>query len=221
MDFFPTPRICYKSMEKILKVTNNALEGTAGMGFFAIKALEENPNMKITLNEMNKDLYKFLEKNYKNNNITLTNKNFLDYPNNNNFDLIFLNPPFTLMGDKKFYFNFLFKGFKMMGESTAGYGRSMIFISPAIKDRMKVDDILLTEHILEKLSGKKLKDVLKILIPNNSYSDKDIKKIKKLEGDEYDEIEMYFPDQIIKIGECNDFSSTKINTDIYNMIYFN
>tara|TARA_R100000697_G_C5463465_1_gene200330 strand:- start:2925 stop:3722 length:798 start_codon:yes stop_codon:yes gene_type:complete len=221
MDFFPTPRICYKPMENILKNANNSLEGTAGLGFFAIKALEENPEMKITLNEMNKDLYSFLEKSYTDKNITLTNKNFLEYPNKNNFDLIFLNPPFTSGGDKRFYLNFLFKGFKMMNESSGGYGRSMIFISPPLKDRMKVDDILLNENIIEKASGKKLNDLLKILIPNNKFTDKDIKEIKKQDGDAYEEIETLLPDQTIKIGECNDFASTKIKTDIYHIIYLN
>ena len=219
MDFFPTPRICYEPMENILKNADNSLEATAGMGFFTIKALESNPDMKITLNEMNKGLYSFLQKSYTDKNITLTNKNFLEYPNKNSFDLIFLNPPFTLGGDKRFYFNFLFKGLKMMYESSGGYGRSIIFICPPIKEKMRIGDLLLDEHIIQKVSGKKLKDLLEILIPNNKFSEKEIEVLQKIDGDIYEELSLYLPDQIIKIGECDDFASTKIKTDIYHMIF--
>lgn len=220
MNFYPTPKNCYKSFRKILENSENALDGTAGLGFFGVEALEKNPKMKITFNELNNDLYKFLEMNYKDfPNVNVTNKDFLELPNKNDFDLIFLNPPFSDGGDKRFYLNFFFKACKMMKEntrySTSFTQHAMIFICPPLKNNLKIGCFLSLRDILNMTSFKKFKDILKMLEPTKKYSDKQIKEIMKVEGKDYDYINYnYFP-QMKKIGECNEFIGTKMSTDIY------
>jgi phospholipid N-methyltransferase len=98
--FFETPKEVVDLIYKEIKFNNwdNVLEPSAGRGNL-IKNLNLN-NITLTLVELDKDNYSFLQENYNNKNVSLYNKDFLEF-NQWNYDKIIANPPFAKSQDVK------------------------------------------------------------------------------------------------------------------------
>ncbi len=76
----------------------------------------------------------YIKKNY--NNVKVTNEDFIkkNY-DNNDFSLIFCNPPFTLGTNKTFYIDFLFKCFDILTKSKIKYEKNIFEKLITIKDQ--------------------------------------------------------------------------------------
>jgi predicted RNA methylase len=141
IDFYPTPKKCVDELIDALpsgfKPNNKGnnrqqqtkiLEGTAGIGNVAYFINQINPNYTIQANELNKGLYTLM-KNFLPSNIETTNKDFFNI--NEDYDIIFLNPPFgsVSQGTANFYFKFLLHALKILNDNKGGY---IMFISPPL-----------------------------------------------------------------------------------------
>jgi hypothetical protein len=115
-DFYPTPDE-YIDTDSIIK-SNNILEGTCGLGFVVRRIAEVNPAAKITAIEENSRAAvvgnKLLDGIAK-----LKEGDFFELPDKNDYDFIFLNPPFTSGYSKKdnFYIKFVIKLILMIDEN--------------------------------------------------------------------------------------------------------
>ena len=115
-DFYPTPDEYIDSDS--IKKSKNILEGTCGLGFVVRRILEINPTANITAIEENGRAVivgnKLLDDIAK-----ITEGDFFELPDKNNYDFIFLNPPFTSGYSKKdnFYIKFVIKLILMINEN--------------------------------------------------------------------------------------------------------
>jgi hypothetical protein len=144
IDFFPTPKICidvmFKALPKVYQSNVKILEGTAGIGNVAFYMNELFKNSKIVANELNKKLIKIMDL-FLPDNIDITNKNFFDIKQVDDFNIIFLNPPFGSTAEKTQFLwaKFLFHAIKLLNTKKKG-GGILLFICPRLINRNEVDD---------------------------------------------------------------------------------
>lgn len=223
-DFFPTPKDCLMKLLEgsLFKTFSKILEGTAGLGSITHTAHQLNPDAEIVAVEMSNVLAPLLKKLQPN--IKVMNKNFLEIPVStfNDVDCIILNPPFTNMGDKKFYLDFLFRGLNILNNSKVNGEKHLYFICPSLTENEKEDRIVLMENIVKKMSTKKIIDIVKYNIPDIELKDN---KIKPAMEDMYDVgaeeiLETFGSEQIQYKGKCEGFGGTKITASMYLFIVY-
>jgi|694.fasta_scaffold55560_2 hypothetical protein len=174
-DFVPTPKEFLKDFLEYAKdEENNILEPTCGLGHVIHEILKVNPKAKIIAYEFNKDFYDILLFLYPKNmypNITFYNKDFLKYAKNENFGLVFCNPPFTINNDKKYFYNFLIKCQELISQSKVNkFEILLFFISPPLYDSLKnAGDIVDWSKFISSISKNKIEDILDKKISNNEY----------------------------------------------------
>ena len=147
IDFYPTPKECVDTLLKgayIKNQTMNILEGTSGIGSVVYHMLTEfkkrtyNRDYSITSNEM-QPLYLDIQKKFiKDDKVTFMNKDFFKMDVYNNYDYIFLNPPFQ----KDLLLKFLLRGLQMINNSRQRGEIIMQFICPAGFMNWTQEDIL-------------------------------------------------------------------------------
>jgi hypothetical protein len=107
----------------------------------------------------------FTKEHYKN--VKVINADFITKSyDNNDFSLIFCNPPFSFGNNKTFYIDFLFKCFDVLTKSKIKYEKNIFFISPALNKNMKNGDIVFNSDLLSSLPKVK-KNSLHAYIPIN------------------------------------------------------
>ena len=226
-DFYPTPTKCIKVFEDVIKQARTILEPTAGLGYIVNEIRRYNPEAKITAIEWLSPFVSILRLLNPDVNINPDdNIDFLKYnPDKVNYDMIFINPPFTRGNDKRYYFDFLFHCLYLLNRDEAGVLTDLVFISPEIVDFNKYKDksIFLLQNILESsLLGKpKLKEILdryKI-----KYTAKDLDYIKKGDYDKGEDInnkldEIFGFQQGQFIDMCVGFGGTKTSAKMYHII---
>jgi predicted RNA methylase len=224
-DFFPTPKHCLMKLLEgsLFKTFSKILEGTAGLGSITHTAHQLNPDAEIVAVEMSKILAPLLKKLQPN--IKVMNKNFLEIPVStfNDVDCIILNPPFTNMGDKKFYLDFLFRGLNILNNSKVNGEKHLYFICPKLTgEDEKEDKIILMENIVKKMSKKKVIDIVKYNIPDIELKDNKIKPAMEDMDDEGAEeiLETFGSEQIQFKGRCQGFGGTKITASMYLFIVY-
>ena len=191
LDFYPTTQNCLENfkihlLENIDK-NDLILEPTAGIGSI-LHFLQKNKYNNLMSNELNEDFYKLLKTKFPS--VKHSNEDFLEYKVNvNNIKAIFCNPPFTKIGNKKYYLEFLFKCGEILQKSKTLGNKYIYFISP---------DITKNEPEKGYLYGSPL----------------DLLPAKKQE--KYEE---FVPEQIYKVGSCIDFPGTNIKANLYIMYY--
>lgn len=80
------------------------LEPSAGQGAISDKIIEANPNVKLHLVELDPINYKILSIKYSHNeNVLIWNQDFLDFESDFRYDIVIMNPPFSVEGDKDAY----------------------------------------------------------------------------------------------------------------------
>jgi hypothetical protein len=174
-DFVPTPKEFLKDFLDYAKdEENNILEPTCGLGHVIHEILKVNPKAKIIAYEFNKDFYDILLFLYPKNmypNITFYNKDFLKYAKNENFGLVFCNPPFTINNDKKYFYNFLIKCQELISQSKVNkFEILLFFISPPLYDSLKnAGDTVDWSKFISSISKNKIEDILDKKISNNEY----------------------------------------------------
>tara|TARA_R100000951_G_C2610825_1_gene171180 strand:- start:55 stop:594 length:540 start_codon:yes stop_codon:yes gene_type:complete len=161
--------------------------------------------------------------------VNVINKNFLKIPIDDfkNIDTIVCNPPFSNLGDKRFYYDFLFRCIAICNNSIDKGNKgehSLYFISPELMELqsfIKPNDTISPDKLYsdKRLSGKKLsqiiKDITGVKIPDN--------KVKQIminqEEEKYNEIYQLFDIQQLQyMGTCEGFGGTKIKASMYNFI---
>ena len=241
-DFFPTG---YEMVKQIFndgqfsKYEYDMLEGTAGIGGVGYWAKRINPNLNITMNELNKNNYDIMKLfNDEKDDIDLMNDDFFKLNNNRGYDLIFLNPPFGSIANKNpnFWFLFLLQALHLLKDVK---GPSYIlFISPQlIRPRQNADskDVQF-ESLFDLIKGyKQDNDQEGLLLANRwlnyinkfsgkSFTSTDIEKgFYDREGKLYDYIEDNFKIQYaVSVPlKSTDFGGTKLQAyytlfELYN-----
>lgn len=132
-DFFPTPEMCIEECEEEIKEAKNILDGTCGLGFPLYYMRKINKNANITGIEYNLTTSKVAQKIFKGSNIEVKRGDFFEVPIDNNYDHIFLNPPFTSGYSKqdKYFLKFLFYLFMMFDANDKLKYRTAQVIFPA------------------------------------------------------------------------------------------
>jgi 16S rRNA G966 N2-methylase RsmD len=203
-DFFPTSQKCLEHFNDYLRYIEkeeNILEPSAGIGSI-VHYLQKKGYKNIEANDFDKTMTDYIKKNY--NNVKVTNEDFIkkNY-DNNDFSLIFCNPPFTFGTNKTFYIDFLFKCFDILTKSKIKYEKNIFFICPQLTKNDKEGDIIYKSNLLNTLSKVKKNSLFK------QYN---------LNDDE--DYEDFFPNQILNIGSCQDFPGTKFKASLYHIIKF-
>ena len=223
-DFFPTPKHCLlKLLEgSLFKTFSKILEGTAGLGSITHTAHQLNPDAEIVAVEMSDILAPLLKKLQPN--IKVMHKNFLEIPVStfDDVDCIILNPPFSNMGDKRFYLDFLFRGLNILNNSKVNGEKHLYFICPSLTEDESEDRIVLMENIVKKMSKKKVIDIVKFNIPDIELKDN---KIKPAMEDMYEVgaeeiLETFGSEQIQFKGKCEGFGGTKTRASMYLFIVY-
>lgn len=124
--FFPTPQkiiddlFLVYNLDSDIQYTDKCLsiiDPSAGIGNFVDKVLELNPSHNITAIELDENRYKILYNKYKNyNNIKVIHSAFEDF-NNENFDIVLMNPPFSIDGNSSIWIDHLYKGISLLNDS--------------------------------------------------------------------------------------------------------
>lgn len=219
LGFFPTGNSCIKTItDDIVKDFDpiqklNILEGTAGLGNVAFKISQSMPNSKITLNELVKDLSDF-SKNLLdwNKNFKFTNENFFKLKNGD-WNIIFLNPPYTMSKKPKYWIEFLLHGLRLINKSKEK-GKTLYLISPSLgisdvatgffevikNPENRNPNLTITKEELRKAINE---------VENKNYSK------KEFEENQEDILEPYEFQTVEKLAECQDFIGTKIKAEIY------
>ncbi len=243
-DLFPTPYKCLdnKDYRRSISEAVSILEPSAGLGYILnyIRAL--NPASKMTAIEFYLPLLDTLRK--MNPDVDFNpdkTNNFLKYnPSNPDFDLIYMNPPFTHKGqtyesyiegknagkelnlnvgkekDSGYYYNFLFHSLYILNKSNAKSERILNIIVPRLaKDDKKGGIDLLA--IVKEAGKPKIRDLLK-KYGFKDLSDKEYKSF--LDGESiWDDFEDLFSFmQANYIGECEGFSGTGTRAGMYQLI---
>ncbi len=203
-DFFPTSQKCLEHFNDYLSYIGkeeNILEPSAGIGSI-VHYLQKKGYKNIEANDFDKTMTDYIKKNY--NNVKVTNEDFIkkNY-DNNDFSLIFCNPPFTFGTNKTFYIDFLFKCFDILTKSKIKYEKNIFFICPQLTKNDKEGDVIFKSDLLNTLSKVKKNSLFK------QYN---------LNDDE--DYEDFMPNQILNIGSCQDFPGTKIKASLYHIIKF-
>ena len=233
MDFYPTTQDCLQQFNPYIKIIEDGdkvLEPSAGLGSMIYYLKSKVKNLDIDAVEMMPDLSKLLQKNFPN--VNVFNKDFLKMDfRNNDYNVIMSNPPFTLLGDKRFYMNFFFKSLQILHQSKSRGVKLLYFISPPMykdKDELRKDGQFYADTIIKFLSNAKLKNIYEMLFKKKPSSKFDwaIKEyLGDSEQDDYTAEEEKAIDQlqeiddlvgdIIRVGECKDFGGTKTTAQLY------
>jgi len=243
-DLFPTPYKCLdnKDYKRSISEAVSILEPSAGLGYILnyIRAL--NPASKMTAIEFYLPLLDTLRK--MNPDVDFNpdkTNNFLKYnPKNPDFDLIYMNPPFTHKGqtydeysegknkgkelnlnvgkqkDSGYYYNFLFHSLYILNKSTAKFEKILNIICPRLAkdDKKGMIDLL---SIITEAGKPKIKDILK-KYGFKDLSDKEYKLFLNGNG-EFDEFDdMFGFMQANYIGLCEGFSGTGTRANMYQII---
>ena len=228
-DFYPTPKVCIddEGLENTISTSLTMFDPTAGLGnllYHAWSLTDFNKDVKLTANELNNTNFELLKKIYGNNIQTYYNQNYLKMVIDKPYDLYLLNPPFSLGGDKKYYYNFYFKMLYDMNQNIRGAHQFGIFISPPLTDHgNRAGDTFDYYNILSFVSFPKLKDIL-----NNQFefglTDKEIRKIKSLDYEEDEKLMEVMDNFEIAQGQfikkCSGFGGTKITANVYLIISY-
>jgi len=224
-DFFPTGDTI---VQKIKKMVNgeHILEPCCGVGniIYGLNTLKKetgNKNMKIVGNEMNEVLCDITKSLFPD--IKVYNEDFLKTSifNNNDFDCIVMNPPFTgqlyihkeqrYKNIKNYYLLFVLKALAILNMSSYGHIKEMILICPEITDNKNIYghigfdafNVFLYEYMkLEKVTRKQY-DML-----CNDKSDDDAEYVEFLQS-------LFDVYQKSNEGTYNDFGGTKFNATLY------
>ena len=233
MDFYPTTQDCLRQFNPYIKLIEDGdkvLEPSAGLGSMIYYLKSKVKNLDIDAVEMMPDLSKLLQKNFPN--VNVFNKDFLKMDfRNNDYNVIMSNPPFTLMGDKRFYMNFFFKSLQILHQSKARGVKLLYFISPPMyndKDELRKDGQFYADTIIKFLSKAKLKNIYEMLFkkkPSSKFEWAIKEYLGDSEQDDYTTEEEKAIDQlqqiddlvgdIIRVGECKDFGGTKTTAQLY------
>jgi len=219
LGFFPTGNSCIKTItDDIVKDFDpinklNILEGTSGVGNVAFKISQIMPNSKITLNELVKDLSDF-SKNLLdwNKNFKFSNENFFKLKNGD-WNIIFLNPPYTMSKKPKYWIEFLLHGLRLINKSKAR-GKTLYLISPSLgitdvatgffeiikNPENRNPNLTITKEELRKAINE---------VENKNYSK------KEFEENEQDILEPYEFQTVEKLADCQDFIRTNMKAEIY------
>lgn len=179
-----------------------------------------NPK-NIYANELSPRLAAILKKLQPNINITqgdFLTKNVNDYKN---IRTIYCNPPFTTVGNKTFYLDFLFKCLEILNNNKGNSQRlyDLVFICPRLVNKnLKKGDLILMENIVDKYPEKRIKDILE-KTSEEKFKGKIKKQIMEGEGEASERFDEYFyTSQIQLIDICKGFGGTNITADMYRFI---
>ena len=216
-DFYPTPYKCLEHTKDIIQNSRLMLEGTAGLGSITAWASDYISPKQIIANELSPKLSSILKELQPN--IKVMTENFITkkYDTwNKDIDTIYLNPPFTNQGDKKFYIDFLFQAIAILNHNKGNSQRlhNLVFISPRLTDKIKQtqkeNQVIVMDYIVDKIPLKKLQSVVKNITGEQVKSKEEF--IETLQDD------LFYTTQIQFIATCEGFGGTKIRADIYNFI---
>ena len=212
-DFYPTAQKClsnYKPYINNITEDDIILEPTAGLGSIVLWLLKNNVKSKILATDYDPNINSYLKESFAGiNQVSILDhakSNYLDMQNNfykYNPSVIFLNPPFSNKGDKKYYLNFLFKALYDLKESEHPWREhQLFFISPQLTNKKEKNDQTIDfEDIV--MSANKKKEIKKMLNINNE--------------DEWEDI---MPNQIVKVASCKDFGGTNVEAALYRIITY-
>lgn len=230
-DFFPTPKECLTRLippdSVTWRISENYLEGTAGLGSITHFIHQNDPKAKITAVELTETLSKTLKELQPN--VNVINKDFLKIPIDTfkDIDTIVLNPPFSKAGDKRFYYDFLFRGLAILNNALDKGNKGekhLYFISPElieINRLTKVGDTIPSDKLYSdnRLGAKKLSEIIK------DISGKAIRPVKVKEtminqdNDLFTDVYQLFDIQQLQyLGTCEGFGGTKIKAHMYLFI---
>jgi len=215
-DFYPTSQKCldhYSDYLEYLDKDDVILEPTAGLGSIVLWLLKNNVKSKIITTDYDTNLNGYLKENFNGiKRVSVLDQEKSNYLKmDNDFEryeptIIFLNPPFSNGNDKKYYLNFLFKALSDLRFSRSRIvERQLFFISPPLTKGEKDGGQINFEDIV--ISPKKKEEIRKML------------KITK--KDEWILTDGINPNQIKRVGACNDFGGTNTEAVLYHMILFN
>ena len=201
-DFFPTSQNCLELFNDSLKnieKDEHILEPSAGIGSI-VHYLQKQGYNNIEANDFDKTMTEFIKEHY--NNVKVTNADFLNKNyDNNDFSVIFCNPPFTFGNNKTFYIDFLFKCCDVLRKSKVKFEKNIFFISPPLIKSIKKNEVVSHYDMFNNLSKVKQKELL-----------------KKYDIESEDDLEFFLPNQTVKIGTCSNFAGTKFTGDLYHML---
>lgn len=230
-DFFPTPKECLTRLippdSATWRISENYLEGTAGLGSITHFIHQNDPKAKITAVELTETLSKTLKELQPN--VNVINKDFLKIPIDTfkDIDTIVLNPPFSKGGDKRFYYDFLFRGLAILNNALEKGNKGekhLYFISPElmeIQSFIKAGDTIPSDKLYSdnRLGAKKLSEIIK------DISGKAIRPVKVKEtminqdNDLFSDVYQLFDIQQLQYrGTCEGFGGTKIQAHMYLFI---
>ena len=212
-DFYPTSQKCLSNYSAYLKNIDEddiIIEPTAGLGSIVLWLLKNNVKSKIIATDFDPNINKYLKESFDGiNQVSILDhakSDYLDMKNDYykyNPSVIFLNPPFSNKGDKKYFLNFLFKALYDLKESENPIREhQLFFISPQLTNKNeKNDQVINFEDIV--ISANKKKEIKNMLNINNE-----------------DEWENLMPNQIVKVNSCKDFGGTNVEAVLYHIITF-
>lgn len=225
-DFFSTPIKCMKQKKIVDSIKNNkkVLEGSAGLGSIINFIRNIDRNIDIVGIELNKKYVEFLKENFKYKTEIIGGDYFektKPYMNKNDFDMIFMNPPFSRdypKKDGKFYMNFFFRNLKILNNSSRTYEKDMIFISPSIDNFEKNKGIQMS-NIIKSLNKIKFNEIYKENFgkePKKGLREALISNDEEGFEEEVEEFNDEFGfDGIQELDECKGFGGTSLTAKIY------
>ena len=231
-DFFPTPVECLKKFD--FRNINNLLEGTAGLGSVVHFLSNEYPQINLSANELDEEFSKIIK--VYNPSVKVMNKDFLKLKNENKYDGIFLNPPFSKFGrggkkygmkggKRPFYFEFLYKALTLLKDLGQGYEKTIYFISPAIvKGLLSDENTFYVEEFLRNANMGKdyMKEIHKKYF-GKELKDKDLKELNKTDIGSipaFEDTPLENISQIRKVGTCAGFGGTNAKAELYEISVF-
>jgi len=224
IDFYPTPERCldYDPIVDCINNSNHILEPTAGLGSM-VHFIEKHKSAKakVDVNELNQSFIPILKRFFPDSKVT--QNNFLEVKNDNDYDLIICNPPFRIGSDKSAYYDFLFKCIYMLNTSkTSKKERCLIFICPPLieKERTWKAGEFNGFDFIDIFKNRKLTfDRLNKL--SNTLQGKKLNKkeyTEFLKGEEYEDMDMLIPYQSEWVDTCEGFGGTGAKADVYRFI---
>jgi hypothetical protein len=230
--FFPTSVKCLDSFPIIKKIisdsASNMLEPTMGLGSMIDYAYNINPELNITGIEWNPNIFQITKRLFPDKHIKLEEGDFLQKNfDNNEFDLILMNPPFAWDGDSRYFVDFIFKALNVMKKSTQKC--NMILICPSIinkSNEIKKNPYYTLSDLILNSDAISYKKFNKILSDGTGYNitKKEYDRFKKLgylpdddEGEASELIQKTFGTRVEwqELGECKDFGGTGIRASVY------
>jgi hypothetical protein len=201
------------------------LEPTMGLGSMIDYAYNINPELDITGIEWNPMIFQITERLFPDKHIKLERGDFLQKNfDNNEFDLILMNPPFAWDNDSRYFVDFIFKALNVMKKSTQKC--YMILICPKImlSDEIKKNPYYFLFDLIFNNTTVSYKKFNKILLDGTGYNikKKEYDTLKK-EGSFNDDDEA---SELIQntfgrytewqeLGECKDFGGTGAKASVY------